>query len=115
MGANAKAPSHPKPDGPMVEFYLGRNVRGAQVDGTGIPILRVGINGYEYDLKMGENNRVPKEVYLQLLNSRSRTVVPDVERAERAPRPMAGPTGGSGYTKEETLCDYEIAFIKEES
>ena len=114
MGANPGSPRHPKPSGPMVEFYLGRNVRGAQVDGSGVPILVVGINGYDYELKMGEKNTAPREVYEQLMNSRSRTVVPDVERAERAPRPMAG-RAGSGYVKEESLCDYEVALIKEES
>src|SRR2546427_491993 len=114
VGTSNQSPSHPKPDGPMVEIYLGRNVRGASVEGSGIPILKVGINGYDYELKMGEKNKVPREVYEQLMNSRSRTVVPDVERAERAPRPASG-LAGSGYTKEETLCDYEVALIKEET
>ena len=114
MGTDGPKPTHPKPSGPEVEFYLGRNVRGAAVDGAGTPLLVVGINGYNYELKMGETNRAPKEVYEQLMNSRSRTVVPDVERAERAPRPSAG-RAGSGYTKEESLCDYEIALIKEET
>ena len=110
MGTNAGQPTHPKPNGKEVEFYLGRNVRGATLEGTGIPILRVGINGYDYELRMGEKNKAPREVYEQLLNSRSRTVVPDLERAERAPRPAGMP----GYWKEETLCDYEVALIKED-
>jgi hypothetical protein len=110
MGTEAsKAPTHPKPSGKMVELYLGRNVRGATIDGPGIPILKVGINGYDYELKMGEKNTVPYEVYQQLMNAKSRTVVPDVERAERAPRPL-----GQGYSKEETLCDYEVVLTKEE-
>ena len=110
MGTEApKLPTHPKPSGKMVEFYLGRNVRGATVDGTGIPILKVGINGFDYELKMGERNKAPREVYEQLMNSQSRTVVPDVEKAERAPKSALG-----SYTKVETLCDYEVVLIDKE-
>ena len=109
MGTEGHKPTHPKPHGPQVEFYLGRNVRGATIVGTGTPILRVGINGYKYELKMGEKNTAPREVYDLLLSSQSRTVVPDLERAERAPRQDGQP----GYTKHETLCDYEVALIKE--
>ena len=110
VGTNpTAAPTHPRPSGPEVEIYLGRNVRGATVDGPGTPILKVGINGYDYELKMGERNRVPREVYEQLMHSRSRTVVPDVERAERAPKPA-----GHSYLKEETLCDYEVVLISKE-
>ena len=108
MGKDGQAPSHPKPHGKPVEFYLGRNVRDATIEGTGTPVLRVGINGYKYELRMGEKNTAPKEVYDLLLSSQSRTVVPDLERAERAPKP-----DGQGYTKAETLCDYEVALIKE--
>ena len=110
MGTNAGNPTHPRPHGPEVEFYLGRNVRGATQEGTGTPILVVGINGYNYELKMGEKNKAPREVYEQLMNSRSRTIVPDLERAERAPKSTLGI-----YTKEESLCDYEVALIKEGS
>ena len=109
MGTNAVPKVHPKPTGKMVEIYLGRTVRGASIDGPGNPELRVGINDYQFDLKMGQRNVVPYEVYQQLLNSRSQTKVPDVERAERAPRPA-----GMGYTKLETICDYEVELIKED-
>lgn len=100
---------HPKPHGVETELYLGRNVRGATLEGTGTPTLQVGINGYNFDMTMGEKNTVPKEVYHVLLDSQSRTRVPDVEKAERAPRP----SGTGGYSKLETLCDYEVALIKE--
>ena len=93
-----------------MDIYLGRTVRGAAMDGSGIPILKVGINGFNYELKMGERQRVPYEVYQQLLNSASRTVVPDLERAERAPKPL----GASSYTKVESLCDYEVVLIDKE-
>ena len=93
----------------MTKFYLGRNVRGATLDGEGTPILKVGINGFDYELRMGETNEAPYEVYQQLMNSKSRTVVPDVAKAERAPKPL-----GQGYIKMETLCDYEVALIDKE-
>ena len=92
----------------MTKFYLGRNVRGATLEGEGTPILKVGINGFDYELRMGETNEAPYEVYQQLMNSQSRTQVPDLARAERAPKPF-----GQGSTKLETLCDYEVALIEE--
>lgn len=116
MGTEVKigtvARNYPKPSeakGDMVEIYLGRNVRGAQLEGQGTPILPVDINAYSYELRMGEKNVVPRDVYQQILNSQSRTLVPDMEKAEKSPRPFGQP----GHVIEQSLCDYEVALIKE--
>lgn len=114
MGQDAVSPTHPKPGGPMVEFYLGKSVRGvgSASHGDRDQFLPVGINGYNTLLKMGARNTVPKDVYDQLMNCRSRTVNVDLEKAERNPRPATQyrqPT----QLKTETLMDYEVELIKE--
>ena len=108
----AVAPTHPKPNGPMVEFYLGRTIRGVTIPGTGVMKQTVRLNGYAYEVTFGSRNKVPKEVYQVFLDSQSRSVVPDLEKAQKAPRPMQE-RGGSGYVKYETQCDYELELIKE--
>ena len=108
-------PTHPQPSGPMVEFYLGKSIRGAALQTDAEQFLPVGINGYQYSLKMGARNKVPKEVYEQLMNSRSRTVVVDVEKASRNPRTQNNyRTPSADQTRTETLSDYEVEFIKED-
>lgn len=112
MGKDAPSPTHPKPGGPMVEFYLGRGIRGVSSSAHGEQYLPVGINGYNTMLKMGARNTVPKDVYLQLMNSQSRTVVVDVEKAARKPRP-ATQYRQPDALKTEMLMDYEVELIKE--
>ena len=115
MGQGAVSPSHPKPDEKdVVTFYLGRGIRGVASTANPEQYVPVGINGYDYRLKMGAKNTVPRSVYDQLMNSRSRTVVVDLEKANKAPRAWNGGGGVSNSPKRyETLMDYEIEFIKE--
>ena len=113
MGKDAVSPTHPKPSGPMVELYLGRGIRGVTSQGTQEQFVPVGINGYNYMLKMGARNTVPKEVYDQLMNSRSRTVVVDAEKAARNPRQPLG-QHREDIMKTETLMDYEVELISKE-
>lgn len=96
-----------------MEFYLGRSVRGTPIPGNGVPTQTVKLNGYDYEVRFGKRNRVPREVYQLFVDSQSRSVVPDMERAERAPRANPNGLGGSGYIKYDTQCDYEIELIKE--
>ena len=110
MGQEGESPTHPRPSGPPVTFYLGKSIRGAYNGSEAQQYVPVGINGYEnFKLKMGAENTVPKEVYDQLMNSRSRVVVVDVEAAAKRPhtKDEAAPY------KTETLMDYEIHLIKE--
>jgi hypothetical protein len=113
MGQEGNIPSHPQPNGPPVTFYLGKGIRGASVVSDHDQFLPVGINGYQYKLKMGARNTVPKEVYQVLMNSRSRSVVVDVEKASRHPRPFGTPPT-QDQLRYEQLADYEIELIKEE-
>ena len=112
MGTDIPQPTHPKPSGPMVEFYLGRTIRGVNIPGEGQMTQTVRLNGYPYEITFGARNKVPKEVYQVFLDSKSRTLVPDLEKAQRAPRPMQG-SSGSGHVKWEYQGDYEIELIKE--
>jgi hypothetical protein len=96
----------------MVEFYLGRTIRGVNMPDNGQMKQTVRLNGYPYEITFGARNKVPREVYQVFLDSQSRSIVPDMDKAQRAPRPMQG-DHGSGYVKYETQCDYEIELIKE--
>ena len=115
MGIDAVAPSHPKPnEKDTVTFYLGRGIRGVATQTDRQQYVPVGVNGYNYTLKMGAKNTVPRDVYQQLMNSRSRSVVVDLEKAQKSPQPWAGGGFGSNSPKRyETLMDYEIELIKE--
>ena len=113
MGTDAPKPTHPQPKGPMVTFYLGRTIRGVNIPGNGQMEQVVKLNGYSYPIKFGARNTVPEDVYKVFLDSQSRSRVPDLEKAQRAPRPMQG-LGGSGYVKYETECDYELELISKE-
>lgn len=107
--------THPKPslaEENMVEFFIGRSYMGVPIPGTETPVEYPSINGHVFRVEMGKRNRVPREVYELYKNAQSRSVVPDMERAERAPRP-ADASGGSGYVKTVTLPNYEIELIKE--
>ena len=116
MGTEASSPEFPRAGGPMVEFYLGKGIRGVTSNAQREQFVPVSINGYPPTmLKMGARNRVPKDLYDVLMNSRSRTVVLDVEKAARNPRPAtAYGAPGRDQLKVEELMDYEIEFIKED-
>ena len=111
MGDNPQ-PSHPKPSGKMVTFYLESSVNGVSIPGTGQMEQTVRLNGYPYKITFGAKNTVPHEVYQVFLDSQSRSVVPDLEKAQKAPRPMQGDRG-SGYVKYETQGDYKTVLIEE--
>lgn len=103
---------HPKPSGPMVEFYLGRTLRGQQI-GNKAQVVPINVNGYKFEAVMGQRNRLPREVVQVLQNAKSQTQVVDVEAAERSPR-MQG-RFQDAPTRIEGMCDYEIDIIKEEN
>ena len=114
MGLNAVSPGHPKPDDKdMVTIYVGRGIRGVASQSERAQVLPVGINGYEYKVPLGAKSTVPRAVYQQMMNSRSRTVVVDLEKANKAPREFSGSAYSNSPTKTETLMDYEIELLKE--
>ena len=113
MGTDAPKVSHPKPNGKMVTFYLGRSINGTPIPGKGDLVQTVRLNGHEYEVTFGARNTVPEEVYQVFKDAQSRSRVPDMDKALRAPRPMQG-GGGSGYVKWETDCDYELELISKE-
>jgi hypothetical protein len=107
---------HPKPSmdaDNMVEFFLGRSYLGVPIPGKGTPVQTVTINGHDFEVEFGKRNRVPREVYQVFVDAQSRSVVPDMEKAERAPRANPNGRGGSGYVKYDTLPNYELDLIKE--
>jgi hypothetical protein len=105
------SPSHPKPSGPEVEFYLGRSVRGVNIPGDGVPEQVVRVNGYPYVVQFGKKNKVPKEVYDIFVNSKSRSVRTLEQNEKRAPRSADNLT--LEYNQWEPQSDYEIELIKE--
>jgi len=110
------ANEHPKPsmaEDNMVEFFIGRSYMGVPIPGNTTPIETPSINGHQFRIEMGKRNRVPREVYELYKNAQSRSVVPDMDKAERAPRQDPEGHGGSGYQKTVTLPNYEIELIKE--
>ncbi len=110
---SASAPSHPKTHGPMVEFFLGRSVRGVQIPGDGVPEQVVRINGYPYTVQFGKRNRVPEEVYQAFLDSRSRPIRSLDENAKLAPKTPENL--GLNYSATRGMeCDYEIELISKE-
>lgn len=108
MGAKSGM-THPRPGGPPVEFYLGRSIRGIQVQEP--QEVKINVNGFEYAAVTGQKNKLPKEVVDVLLNAKSGTRVVDVAEAERNPRSQSA--FGRPPTKLEYLNDYEIEVIKE--
>ena len=103
---------HGKPGGPMVEFYLGRTIRGQQI-GDKPQAIPINVNGHKFEAILGQRNRLPKDVVAVLQNSQSQTRVVDVDQAERSPR-MQG-RFQDAPTRLEYAHDYEIDIIKEES
>ena len=113
MGTEQVVPSHPRPHGPMVKFYLGKSIRGVAIPGNGQMVQSMNINGYTEKLTFVAVNELPREYYEVLMNSQSRSIVPDLEKAIKVPHNTGG-IMGSGYLKEEVLCDYEVQLIKED-
>ena len=110
MPVMEKDRKHGKPNGPMVEFYLGRTIRGQQV-GDKPQVVPINVNGYKYEAVMGQRNRLPKEVVEVLQNAKSQTRVVDVEEAERMPRKQG--RFQDAPTRLEYASDYELDIIKE--
>lgn len=106
--------THPKANGPMVRFFLGRSIRGASLGDDREQFVPVGINGHaNYNLQMGKEHTVPREVYEQLMNSASRTVTVDVDKAQRDPRAQES-IRQPNHLKTMTLQDYEVHLIEKE-
>ena len=114
VGGAYSNPTHPRPCGPMVAFYLARSIQGQAIPGNKDVVQTCKINGYPYEIKFGAENTVPREVYEVFQNSLSRTVIPDLTKAMRNPRQMSNPMDGSGYKTTEQVQDYEMHLIKEE-
>ena len=107
--ARNKQRAYPKPNGPEVEFYLGKTLRGQSL-GEKTQVIPINVNGHEYEAVMGQRNRLPKEVVDVLLNAKSQTRVVDVRAAEERPRGQGA--FGAPPTRNEYVQDYEIDIIK---
>lgn len=75
MPKDTRQDTHPRPSGEEVEFYLGASAQYRK--GESIPIK---VNDYVYEARVGQRNKLPKEVLQVLQNARSQTSVPDLER-----------------------------------
>lgn len=107
--ARNKQRTYPRPNGPEVEFYLGKTLRG-QTLGDKPQVIPINVNGHEFQAVMGQRNRLPKEVVDVLLNAKSQTTVTDVRAAEDRPRHQSA--FGAPPTRNEYVQDYEIDIIK---
>ena len=102
----------PKDTSPMQEFYL---PRGQFMDPSKHEAVSININGYVYEAKFGEMNRLPKDI------------IDVLERATTAIHPMANAQqveiarGGEGRNKSKlmesqqivkTIPDYEVVGRK---
>lgn len=102
---------YPKPNGPMVEWYLGANDQ--YKHGERIPYS---INGYNGEVTVGARNRTNKEVMELFKNTASRTSVVDVDKYQ----PSAGgvPRKAEDFfnpqMKVVEQCDFHIELLKEE-
>ena len=88
MAATLPRDKHSAPKGPMVKILIENHVRGVNnLDENAV--LPVSINGFTKYIPMGKPTEVPEEYVALLETCKSRTKVPDVAKAERAPRPQA--------------------------
>lgn len=101
--------SHPKPEGPMVEFYFGANSQYQR--GEAIPVT---VNGHKYRAIVGQRNTLPREVVKVLQNAQSRTQV--VDRKAYDPAEGGKPRDQREFFAPKTTHvyqqDYDIEVIK---
>ena len=108
----SKTYPNPKDTSPMQEFYM---PRGQFMDPSKSEAVMVRINGYDFEAKFGEVNRLPKDV------------IDVLERATTSVHPMANANtvetarGGEGRDKSElmqsqqktkSIPDYEVVGRK---
>ena len=101
---------HLAPHGRMRKFQMARSIRGVQIMDDKPFSQPVGINGFTVEINFGAINEQPDEILQALLNAKSKTIVVDVDRAERNPRDLKA--GERAPMRTETICDYEIFVIE---
>ncbi len=101
--------NHPKPSGPLVEFYLGANSQYQK--GELIPVT---VNGHRYEAKVGARNTLPKEVVAVLQDAKSRTAV--VDRKAYDPHEGGTPRAEAEFFQPRMTdvyqSDYDIEILK---
>lgn len=94
---------HPKPNGAMVDFYLGANPQYQK--GEKIPLS---INGHTYVATVGQRNTLPRELVALLQDSKSRTAV--VDRKQYDPAEGGRPRAQEAFFNPQTTDVYQSEF-----
>lgn len=102
--------SHPAPGGPPVEFFLSANAQYKK--GEAIPM---NINGHKHYVVVGQRNTLPKEALQVLLDAKSATSVPDVDKYDprRGGTPRKQEDFYNPQTKVVYTSEYDVEILKE--